>query len=408
MPWGILAPDTVISQRRQQNLGLATAVRHFNDKAVPGLGGMWFPMPLLWSVLAVRIAEELGRPALPVGNAVEALMMRQAKEGPADRRVRGARKMQGLTDWSFQNLTRRGTYVVQPIRMAMVQPLVALGFVRGSRYGAFRIHDAGRQMLALPVMQECHALLASWARGGRPHGLADLGTRLSRLSPLAPVAAEVRKLIRARLLDGEDPGATRRRNLVALGTGPSTAQLHGADPLPGIEPAHWTDLRAGAAFIDLRDAALKVLDRLEQALLQRRDANRPARLSLQEAGTEAGTQLEDLRRIAAAFGPRIDAAAEPVSRAFLAQILTLSTDRLLQVLAERDGTVVIRRGDHLALGPAAGDPVASDDADAGTQPVNDSAFAPQLFRLYNLHCLATELQGQVNPGCRDARDQEAA
>ena len=77
MPWGILAPDTILSQRRQQNLGLASAVRHFNDRSVPGLGGMWFPMPLLWSVLAVSIAEELGVSALPVGNAVEALMMQK-------------------------------------------------------------------------------------------------------------------------------------------------------------------------------------------------------------------------------------------------------------------------------------------------------------------------------------------
>lgn len=405
MAFGILAPDTVISLRRQQSLGLAASVRHFNDRTVPGLGGMWFPMPLLWSVLAIDIAEELGRPALPVGNAVEALMMRHAKQGPVDRRIRGARKMHGLTDWSFQNLTRRGTYVVQPIRMAMVQPLVALGFVRGSRYGAFRIHDAGRQMLALPVMQECRALLANWARGGRPHGLSDLS---AQLSPVAKVPPGVRKLIRARLLDGEDPSAARRRNLVALGTGPSTTQLQNPEPLPGIEAAHWTDLRAGAAFIDLRDAALRVLSRIEQVLLQRRDANRPARLSLQDAQQEAETDLENLRRIAETFGGRIEAADEPLSRAFLAQILTLSPDRLLQVLAERDGTVVIRRGDHLALGPAAGDPVASDDADVGSQPINDAAFAPQLFRLYNLHCLAAELQGQVNPGCRDARKQEEA
>lgn len=405
MPWGILAPDTVISQRRQQNLGLAAAVRHYNDKSVPGLGGMWFPMPLIWSVLAVSIAEELGRPALPVGNAVEALMMRQAKEGPADRRVRGARKMQGLTDWSFQNLTRRGTYVVQPIRMAMVQPLVALGFVRGSRYGAFRIHDAGRQMLALPVMQDGRALLANWARGGRPHGLADLS---ARLSPVAPVPDEVRKLIRARLLDEDDPGATRRRNLVTLGTGPSTAQLDSPDPLPGIDPAHWTDLRAGAAFIDLRDAALKVLDRIEQVLLQRRDASLPARLLSQEAERKAEAEIENLRRIAEASGARIDAAGEPVSRAFLGQILSLPPARLLQALAERDGTVVVWRADYLALGPAAGDPAASDDAGEGPQPINDSAFAPQLFRLYNLHCLATELHGQVNPGCRNASEQEAA
>ncbi len=87
MSWGILAPDTLISLRRQQNLGLASAVRHFNDCSVPGLGGMWFAMPILWSVLAVSIADELRVPALPVGNAIEALMMRKAVQGSADRRA---------------------------------------------------------------------------------------------------------------------------------------------------------------------------------------------------------------------------------------------------------------------------------------------------------------------------------
>ena len=116
MPWGILAPDTVVSQRRQQNLGLAAAVRHFNDRAVPGIGGMWFPMPILWSVLAISIAEELGVPALPVGNAVEARVMLEVIAGPQDRRVRGARKMQGLKDSSFHNVNggvKPGHWAVQ-------------------------------------------------------------------------------------------------------------------------------------------------------------------------------------------------------------------------------------------------------------------------------------------------------
>lgn len=72
MPWGILAPNTIISQRRQQNLDLASALRHFNDRSVPDLGGMWLPMPIPWSVLAVYISDDLGVSALPVGNAVEA------------------------------------------------------------------------------------------------------------------------------------------------------------------------------------------------------------------------------------------------------------------------------------------------------------------------------------------------
>ena len=78
--------------------------------------------------------------------------------------------------------------------------------------------------------------------------------------------------------------------------------------------------------------------------------------------------------------------------------------QLLQKLAERDGTVIRWRDDRIVLGPAAGE-MPSIDAD---EPVNDAEFAPQLFRLFNLHCLATELNGDVNPGCRDSAGEEPA
>lgn len=400
--WGILAPDTVISLRRQQNLGLGAAVRHFNDRAVPGLGGMWFPMPILWSVLAVSIAEELGRPALPIGNAVEALMMRDAvQDRTMDRRVRGTRKMQDMKDWSFRNLTRRGTYVVQPIRMAMVQPLVALGFVHGSRYGAFRIDEAGRKMLELPVMDDCRKVLRNWARGGR-------AVSPQALSPVGTVPPEVRKLIIARLQDGTDAAAVRRRNLIELGAGPSAGQLESPDPLSYIDPAHWTDLRAGAAFMDLRDAALAVLDRIEQGLMRLRDDNQPVRLSPQDAAWDAEIQIERLRCLAKEKGDRIYDGAEPTSRAFLAEIRNSEDPELLQKLAARDGTAVALRDGHLCLGPAAGGIRTDDDPDAEVSPPNDGGFAPQLFRLFNLHCLATELGGKPNPGCRSLQNEQAA
>ena len=401
MSWGILAPDSIISQRRQQNLGLASAVRHFNDRSVPGLGGMWFPMPILWSVLAVSIAEELRVPALPVGNAIEALMMRQAKDGPADRRVRGARKMQDLNDWSFKNLKRRGTYVVQPIRMAMVQPLVALNFVRGSRYGAFAIHTAGAQMLNLPVMANYRRVLGEWARGRSPQGLNKV---IAELSPNEAMPHEVRKLILARLIGGDDQSASRRRALVALGTGPSASQLDAAEPLSGISADHWTDLRAGAAFMDLRNAALAVLYRLEHRLLQLRDANEPAVLSVDEASKVVDEPLAALRQYARQQGDRIDAAEEASSRKFLSEVKDLPVQKLLQRLAERDGTVIRWRDGRIGLGPAAGEMSTSDES----EPFKDAEFAPQLFRLYNLHCVATELNGSLNPGCRDSADEERA
>lgn len=399
MSWGILAPDTVVSHRRQQNLGLASAVRYFNDRAVPGIGGMWFPMPILWSVLAVSIAEEFGVPALPVGNAVEARVMLGAIHGPQDRRVRGVRKMQGLPEnSSFRDLSRRGTYVVQPIRMAMVQPLVALGFVQGSRYGAFRIHNAGQKMLDLSVMKEPRRVLGEWVHGRRPHGLKEA---IETLSPIGKVPGEVRKLIHARLLEGADAGSIRRRNLACLASGPSARQLESRTPLPGIESGHWSDLRAGVAFMDLRDAALAVLDGLEQHLLKLRDDNKPVRLLATEAGEIAAQQLAALRALANRRGDLINAGHEASSRSFVTEIRSLPDPQLLQKLAERDSTVICWRRDHITLGPAAGELRRNPDPDDESRLPRDETFA-QLFRLYNLHCLATELSGGVNPGIRDA------
>lgn len=398
--WGILAPEYLASKRRQQSLGLAAATRHFNDAAVPGLGGMWFPMPLVWSVLAVSIANELRIPALPVGNAIEALIMGKETNGKSDNRVRGVRKLSGNRDWTFEHLKKRGTYVVQPTRMAMVQPLVALRFVQGSRYGAFRISTAGERMLDLPDMQENRRILFSWVKGKNPNGL---GAVAKSLSPKAKVPDATAKLIKARLLDGDDDNATRRRNLVTLGKGPSARQLESVDPLGDISETHWSDLRAGKAFVDLRNAALAVLNEIERRLLSLRDNNEPVRLSLQEAVKTAGDQLDLLCALAKSSGYAIAAGAEVTSQKFLTEVQTLSRTGIIQKLAERDGTVVCWRQDHLALGPAAGSPGKPPEV---TKDTAEADFAPQLFRLFYLHCLATELAGAENPGVRQASVDE--
>ncbi len=158
---------------------------------------------------------------------------------------------------------------------------------------------------------------------------------------------EVRKLLRTRFVEGDD----RRRNLVALGAGPGASQLDALESLKGIAFDHWSDLRAGAAFMDLRNAALAVLDRLEQRLLQLRDANEPVRLSANEASERAVEQLDTLRQCASQQGDKIDAEAEATSRNFLSEIRAMPEPQLLQKLAERDGPVIHWRGNSLSLGP---------------------------------------------------------
>jgi hypothetical protein len=397
--WGTLAPEDLPVLRRQQDLGLAAAVRHFNDRAVPGLGGLWFPMPLVWSVLAVSIANQLKRSALPVGNAIEALMMHSHRD-IRNGRLRGGRKLQGMEDRSFANLTRSGVYVVQPIRMAMVQPLVALGFVQGSRYGAFRIDVAGERLLALPVVAGWRAALESWARGSAP------GRTLQGLSPLAPLPKDIRKLIEARLINGHgasDEGAARRRALIDHGKGPSADDLQAADAPPGLAAEHWRDMRAGAAFIDLRDAALQVLRGVEDELLRMRDANTPLRLTLTDAKRVVGPQIDTLRQRAGQLSDRILAAGEVHSGVFVKECHNPNSEALLQRLAERDMSVIALRDAALVPGPAASDLRSNTAPAEGDVAPNqaDLEFAPQLFRLRYLHYLTEELRGRKNPGSPD-------
>jgi hypothetical protein len=66
MVWGMLAPDRIVSQRRQKNSGITAAVSHSND----------------WSVPPNRRSEAI--------------------YGPQYLRVRGARQMFGVTDGSFR------------------------------------------------------------------------------------------------------------------------------------------------------------------------------------------------------------------------------------------------------------------------------------------------------------------
>ena len=154
--------------------------------------------------------------------------------------------------------------------------------------------------------------------------------------------------------------------------------------------------------MDLRDAALSVLDQLEQHLLKLRDDNQPVRLSEAEAAEVAVEPLKQLRDLASAKGALVDQGNEETSRRFIAEIRNLSDQQLIQRLAERDSTVICQCEGHIVLGPAAGELRGSSETQDENRPPQDEAFAPQLFRLHNLHCLVTELSGKVNPGSRDA------
>ena len=98
---------------------------------------VWYSKQLLLSTLGVAVAEEArNRGAkvqnIEVANSIEALACWLALNGNGwsrDTRLRGNSKLQGKDDFSFRRVRQRNFYVTQPMRMATVQPLPALGFV---------------------------------------------------------------------------------------------------------------------------------------------------------------------------------------------------------------------------------------------------------------------------------------
>ena len=57
MFWGLLGPERLGGLRRTRALGIGSAVRKFDQLAVPGVGGVWFAKQLFLATLGIAVAE---------------------------------------------------------------------------------------------------------------------------------------------------------------------------------------------------------------------------------------------------------------------------------------------------------------------------------------------------------------
>lgn len=203
--WGLLGPEFLPSSRRARTLGVGASVRSFNDLAVPGLGGVWFGKQILLAVLGVHVATEAGARNIEVANAIEALACWLAfdrRRWAPDPRLRGNRKLQGHSnaDLSFKAVRRPSFYVSQPMRMATVQTLPALGLVEpgSARFNAFACSQAGRDLIQAwtegfrPHKRDLVDHLVLWVRGSDDRVASDaLRGALSPTEPLPAPAVEI-------------------------------------------------------------------------------------------------------------------------------------------------------------------------------------------------------------------------
>lgn len=413
--WGLLGPDQVPSTRRTRTLGLASAVRFFNEQAVPGLGNLWFAKQLVLAALGIAVAEQArvkGRNVsnIQVANAVEALaclLTFKSNNGQADARLRGSTKLQNKDISSFNVMSKPSFYVSQPMRMATVQPLLALGLAEtdgnSARFNAYRITALGQEILEAafaeyrPYNSHLVDVLCDWVLGKKKVSLTE--HILGALAPTEPLSDVARALLKESFMRQSDEQQARRRNAYRWMQN-TTGKYSEWDSKPvEIPEDHWRDMRAGAAFFRVRDAAIAVLDAVEKQINHQSKAEfSPANEPLSD---ELKARLADVKELAKEYAKAGFLPLNSDVQKFC-QLCSAAPQAVLIELVRLDG-VVLRLsmdGTRIIPGPAFGSTPVDADDNPGESPertATDSDLPDGIsYRIHNLRLLARDFDNQLD------------
>ncbi len=418
--WGLLGPDRVPSNRRTRTLGLGRAVRRFNELAVPGLGGVWYGRQVLYNVLAMAVVERLkvwnvNQTHIQVANAIEAVACSvgyRTNKWSEDWRMRGRNKLsRDGTAPTFQRASQSRYYVSQPMRMSTAQALPSLGLATSdsARFSGFRRGGDADAFLESSIghitvgQNDLIDHLCYWVRGSELSWKSE--GFVEALNPLRALDKDARSQLRSALLQGaslDDQGRERRRAawqwVGRLHNKPTSFEsLANSIGPEELDAQHWQDLRAGAKLIEVRDAAVAVLDAVERDLESRKrrsmSMDEPLRGEVKQA-------LHVLAAIAAAF-LSLKHHDEDANRFCSACVAADAS--VLRVLLQRDDQVLCLVDDCARPGPAySGHPPAVEKGEQGADEDVAKTGRNGLplpmgvsYRIENLYLLRLDLDAKL-------------
>lgn len=422
MIWGLLGPDTVPRARRARTLGLGSAVRFFNEQAVPGIGGVWYGKQLWHAILGVALASKVkasgqNMPNIKCANAIEALACWLALDGnkwQADSRLRGATKLRGASDLSFKAVSKPNFYVTQPMRMATVQVLPALGLVQSdaTRFNQYQLSEHCLRRFDLGDKsysgygREVLEHIYQWSQGKREaHTGRHKAFFYKALSPLEPMDEPLRRLLTDVLHSGgeTEPHASKQRRRNALqwveGLRQQPEQALNWNHRPTmLDVEHWHDLQTGAVFFALRDQSLEVLDALESRLGALQNG-RSFDLSKSTLPQSVKVALVELRKLASAYLAL--GHGESIALQFSRECSAETDAAIVRNLVERDGRVLRLMGSVVLPGPAfeGGSNANNTETDTTDEEVDQRRLkwpAGMSSRMSNLFYLNADLHGDLD------------
>jgi len=418
--WGLLGPEFLPKTRRTRTLGLGATVRLFNDLSVPGLGGVWYAKQLLLATLGIAIAQDTSKKVsnIEVSNAIEALACWMAFKNTGwkkDPRLRGNTKLKRNDgDFTFARVRKRNFYVTQPMRMATVQALPALGLVEadGVRFNAFQCSGAGRAFIEQACKRSVRNQLLEWiAQVKNDDQKIDTAALRKALSPIEELTPDVLKLVKERLIQGGNDDTKRRVNaLTWVEEMRQNSGVVGWQAKPQcIDEDHWRDLFAGAKLFSARDAAVAVLDVMEAHIGNQTNSQK---FDLHTAiPEELAPSLAALKTTAMAF---LDTNhADKDAAAFCRECAQDNVSEVLRSLVDRDRHVLRLVDNFIKPGSAfrgkASTNSNNDDDDDDDYGVEEGARVvgniplPEgiSYRMRNLYLLNLDLQGKLDQWLAD-------
>jgi hypothetical protein len=392
-------------------------VRRFNDLAVPGLGGVWYGKQLLLATLGVAVAEAARSQGVKVqnieaANAIEALacwLAFKSNRWSSDSRLRGNAKLQGKDDFSFRRVRQRNFYVSQPMRMATVQALPALGFVKsdGARFNAFCCAEGGSNFIEQatrnfsPYKRSVIGHLTKWVLGESDKRENSLPL-IQALSPLDSLSEGAIQLLRERLIQGGiESREEKKRRGNALAWVDSLRKnrpdrLTWAQRPQEISKEHWHDLQAGALFFEAREAAIATLDAAEVHI-----GNQGARQLISFKHQVPDSLAQPLEKLKFAATKYLDfASVDEDAKAFCQECGGDDPASIMRKLVYRDGHVLRLVGDDAKPGPAFSGSITQVSADEEDQETPQAKGIPLpegiSYRVRNLYLLNLDMHGELD------------
>lgn len=414
--WGLSGPEQLESVRRTRTLDIGAAVREYNERAVPGMGGVWYVKQLLLAMLGIAIAQRMRETNISVtniaaSNAIEALgcyFALKQNNGQGDFRIRGSEKLQGKTNFTFQTMCQPGFYVSQPMRMGTGQALLALGLVRaqGERFNAFVSTTFGNEFIRACCDDDGALLeeLVKWAQKGR--SVEKLKSPIPELlSPLQVLPERARRLLSQRI-DADLPagsGGARRaaiRCWIRVRYANPKARFTWENRPTEITPEHWNDLHYGTLFFQSQDAAYKVLNAMEQHMAV--SSRGRFKLGNDVLSEQLHRHIRHLRDSAKAFLDNpLPQRTDPVASTFCHECTNPDDSGVLASLVRRDGRVLRLQGNEILPGGAFQHQNREHETDQDSNDTPNETAPAALpawisHRVARMHLMDLDLEGQLS------------